>query len=75
MFLEVSQNLQENTRARFYFLIKLQPCSFIKKQTLEQGFSWEFCELPKNTFSQRTAPAAAFEEMFTDARHGHYGCS
>ena len=37
----------------------LQACNFIKKQTLAQVFSCEFCEISKNTFSYRTPPVAA----------------
>ena len=46
VFLEVSQNSQENTCARVSFLIKLQveACYFIKKETLAQ--SCEFCKNP-----------------------------
>ena len=33
-------------------------CTFIKKETLEQVFSCEFCEIFKNTFSYRTPPVA-----------------
>ena len=40
----------ENTCARVSFLIKLQACNFIKKETLTQLFSCEFCEIYKNTF-------------------------
>ena len=52
MFLQISQNSQENTRDRVSFLIKLQdePCNFIKKEALAQLFSCEFCEISKNTF-------------------------
>ena len=63
MFLEISQNLQENTCARVSFLIKLQAlffnkvvglrpkaCNFIKKEILAHVFSCEFCEISKNTF-------------------------
>ena len=46
VFLEVSQNSQENTCARVSFL-----CNFIKKETLAQVFSCERCEISKNTFS------------------------
>ena len=52
MFLEISQNSEENTCARVSFLIKLQAlsCSFIKKEALAQVvFSSEFCKLSKNT--------------------------
>ena len=33
--------------------------NFIKKETLAQVFSCEFCEISKNTFSYRTPPVAA----------------
>ena len=46
VFLEISQNSQENTCARVFF--------FIKKETLAQVFSCEFCEISKNTFYYRT---------------------
>ena len=61
VFLEILLNSPENTCARVSFLIKLQaePCSFIKKETLAQVFSCEFCEISKNTFSYRTPPVAA----------------
>ena len=36
-------------------------CNFIKKETLPQVFSCEFCEISKNTFSNRTPPVAATE--------------
>ena len=41
-----------NTCARVSFLIKLlaKACNFIKKETLAQVFSCEFCEIFKNTF-------------------------
>ena len=35
--------------------------NFIKKETLAQVFSCEFCEISKNTFSHRTPPVAASE--------------
>ena len=47
VFLNISQNSQENTRAKVPFLIKRLS---IKKQTLPQVFSCEFCEIFKNTF-------------------------
>ena len=59
MFLEISQNSQENTCARVSDLIKLQAwpketlaqaCNFIKLETLAQVFSCEFCEISKDTF-------------------------
>ena len=52
MFLETSQNSQENTCARVSFLIKLQAeaCTFIKNETLAQMVSYEFCKISKNNF-------------------------
>ena len=52
VFLEISQNSEENTFARDSFLIKLQPwgCNFIKRESLTKVFSCEFCEISKNTF-------------------------
>ena len=47
LFLEISQNLQENTCGRASFLMKLQV------------FSCKFCEISKNTFSSRTPLVAA----------------
>ena len=47
VFLEISQNSQENA------------CNFIKKEALTQVFSCEFCEISKNTFSYRTPLVAA----------------
>ena len=60
VFMKISQNSQENTCARASFLIKLQveACNFIKKETLTQVFSCEFCEIFKNTFSYRTPSVA-----------------
>ena len=43
-----------NTCARVSFLIKFQDCNFIKKDTLARVFSYEFCEISKNTFSYKT---------------------
>ena len=37
----------------------LQACNFIKKETVAQVFSCEFCEISKNTFYYRTRMVAA----------------
>ena len=52
VFLEISQYSQENSYASVSFLIELQAeaCNFIKKETLAQVFSCEFCEISRNTF-------------------------
>ena len=54
VFLEISQNSQKNTFVRVSFnkVAGLRPhaCNFIKKESLAQVFSCEFCQIPKNTF-------------------------
>ena len=52
VFLEISQNSQENTCAKF-ILIK----------TLAQVFSCEFSVISKNTFPYRTPPVTASEQI------------
>ena len=54
VFLEILQHSQENTCARVS-----QTCNFIKKETLTQALSCEFCEISNNTFSYWTPPVAA----------------
>ena len=54
VFLQMSQNSQENNCARVSFLIKLQA-----DLTLTQVFLSEFCGICKNTFFQRTPLVAA----------------
>ena len=62
LFVEISQNSQGNTCARVSFLIKLQETwKLIKKETLVQVFSCEFCEISKNTFLHRTPLVTASE--------------
>ena len=69
MFLEVSQNSQENTCGIVSFLLKLQAsaCNFIKKWSLAQVFSCEFCEISKSTvFTEhfRTSASTISETCF-----------
>ena len=61
LFLEISQNSQENTCDRVSCLINLQAkaCNFIIKEILAQVLCCEFCEISKNTFFYRTPPVAA----------------
>ena len=67
VFLEISRNSQEDVCARASVLIKLQTwfaarfATLLKKEILAQVFSYEFCEISKNTFSYRTRPVAASE--------------
>ena len=39
---------------------RARACNFIKKETLAQVFSGEFCEISKNTFSYRTCLNVCF---------------
>ena len=58
VFVEISQNSQENTCVRDSFLIKFIK-NFIKKESLAQVFSCEICEVSKNIFFYRTPLVAA----------------
>ena len=49
VLLKISQNLWENTCDEVSFLIKLQ-VTLLKKRLCVQVFSYEFCEILKNTF-------------------------
>ena len=53
VFLEISQNSQENTCARVSFFNKVAGIAgnYIKKETLVQVFTCDFCDISKNTFS------------------------
>ena len=46
----------------FFISCKPEICNFIKKETLGQVFSCEFCEISKDTFCYRTRPVAASEK-------------
>ena len=67
MFLEISQNSQECTCVRVSFLITLQDetWNFVKKETLVQVLSYEFCEISKNICSYRTFSVAASDWQTT----------
>ena len=58
MVLEISQNSQKNNCARVSFLATL-----LKKETLAQVFSSEFCEVSKNTFFKEHLWATASGDM------------
>ena len=45
---------------------KVFACNFIKKETLTQAFSCEFCEISNNTFSYRTPLVAASTFIITN---------
>ena len=61
VFCEMLQNSQENTYDTVSFLIKFQvsACNFIKKETLAQVLSCEFCKISRKTFFYKTPPVAA----------------
>ena len=65
VFLEISQNLQENTCSRVSFLIKLQVWGS------KQMFSCEFCEISKNNFFtehlRKTASVFSFVRQYVTA--------
>ena len=62
VFLEIWQNALENTCARASFLIKLQAsATLLKKRPWHRCFSWEFCEISKNSFFYRTPLVVAPE--------------
>ena len=54
MLLEISQHSQENTCAK-----PPEACNYIKKETLAQVFSCEFCEISMNTIFDRTPKMSA----------------
>ena len=43
----------------FFNKVVGKACNFIKKESLAQVFSCEFCEISKKTFFYRTPPVAA----------------
>ena len=69
MFLEISQNSQENTCARASLLIKWQ-ASGEKTKTLTQDFPREFCEISKNTFFYRTPLVVASDSLEIQEEEG-----
>ena len=52
VFLEISQDSQENTcrRVSFNKVAGLRSVTVLKEETMAQVFSCEFCEISKNTF-------------------------
>ena len=61
------------------FFNKVAPggaCNFIKKESLGQVFSCEFCEISKNTFFYRTPLVAGFcmqNSIFFDKKYELFG--
>ena len=46
-----------------YLCQSLLTCNFIKKETLAQVSSCEFCEIFKNTFFSKTPPVAVLDHV------------
>ena len=66
VFLEISQNSQENT-ARVSFLLTLQAnVATLSKKSLAQVFSCEFYEISKNIFLQNTSGGCFFSFTFVE---------
>ena len=56
VFLEIWQNSQESTCARVSFLIKLQACNLIEKETLAHVFPYKFLQnFEEHLFLQNTS--------------------
>ena len=62
VFLEISQNPQENTCVSLFFK-KVAGVKFNKKETLAQVFSCEFCEISKNTHFKEHLYTTASKKM------------
>ena len=58
--------LQKRCSYKFYKIHRktTETCNLIKKETLAQVFSFEFCKIFKNTFFYRTPPVAASVAIF-----------
>ena len=56
VFIEISQNSQENSRARVFcnIIASLGPATLLKRDS-GTGFSCEFCKISKNTFLWKTS--------------------
>ena len=70
--ISVPSKIQKNTST---FLIKLlKKRLFIKKETLSQVFSYEFCEISKKTFLQNTSGRLLLKVSFFNMyiSNGHF---
>ena len=69
VFLEISQNSQENNCARLSFLIELQ--AWDCKETLAEMFSSEMCKISKNIFFTEHLRTTASEFLINLKSHFH----
>ena len=78
VLLEISQNSRENTCARVSPVPESQACNVIKKETLAQVFSCEFCEISKNQFFAEhlwtTVSACRCSSRYSQTLYGYMGC-
>ena len=56
-------------------LCRLEAWNFIKKETLAQVFSCDFCEIFKNAYFYRTSPVAASNVSNLSVRTSKFGNS
>ena len=68
VFLEISQNSQGNTCAGVSFLT----CNLIKKETLAQVFSCEFCEISKNISGRLLLAYQGFSRVKNLTKYGFF---
>ena len=72
LFLEISQNSQESNCTRISVLIKLRASyNFIRKETLPQVFSCEFCEISKTIFFTEHVPATVITKTTDEPQTNH----
>ena len=63
MFSSEFYDISKNTFFDKVTGLRLEACNFIKKETLAQVLSCEFCKISKNTFSHRTLVAATVKTL------------
>ena len=65
VFLEISQNSQENTCASLCFkkVAGLRPATLLKQRLWRRCFLVNFGKFPRKFFFHRTPPVAAFEHI------------
>ena len=76
VFLEISQNSQENTCARVSFLIKLQAASatLLKKRLWHRCFPVNFAKFLRTLFTERVWATASATGSFDFVGSREYGC-
>ena len=70
--IKIPQNSQENTCARDSFSVRLQVYNFIRKESLAQLVSCEFCEISKNTVFTEHLQTTASENTWNWPLPSHF---